>query len=278
MERGTLWLLQTRVGKRTAAAAFRIATQLVNEGLITLDEALQRVSGAQLTQLTFPQFDPGAARTLLVRGTAASPGAAVGRAAFDPATAVSWASQGERAVLVRRETSPEDLEGMVASVGVLTSRGGRTSHAAVVARGMGRPCVSGAEGLEVDPVARTARAGQVEVREGDVISLDGSTGEVFVGPVPVIPSPVLRYLEHGVGAALSEPGACLLYTSQRGRPTREAALAKGSKQRAAGRSTRVQVRRALSARPRFPEALPRSGRGANRLRSGPRCRPECRCS
>jgi pyruvate,orthophosphate dikinase len=207
VQRGTLWLLQTRVGKRTAAAAFRIATQLVNEGLITLDEALQRVSGAQLTQLTFPQFDPGAARTLLVRGTAASPGAAVGRAAFDPATAVAWASQGERAVLVRRETSPEDLEGMVASVGVLTSRGGRTSHAAVVARGMGRPCVSGAEGLEVDPVARTARAGQVEVREGDVISLDGSTGEVFVGPVPVVPSPVLRYLEHGVEAALSEFGA-----------------------------------------------------------------------
>ena len=197
VERGKLWLLQTRVGKRTAAAAFRIATQLVDEGLITLDEALQRVSGVQLAQLTFPQFDPAAARTLLVRGTAASPGAAVGRAAFDPATAVAWAARGERAVLVRRETSPEDLEGMIASVGVLTSRGGRTSHAAVVARGMGRPCVSGAEGLEVDPVARVARAGQVEVREGDVISLDGSTGEVFVGAVPVVTSPVLRYLEHG---------------------------------------------------------------------------------
>jgi pyruvate, orthophosphate dikinase len=207
VERGTLWLLQTRVGKRTAAAGFRIATQLVNEGLITLDEALERVSGAQLTQLTFPQFDPGSPRTLLVKGTAASPGAAVGRAAFDSATAVAWASLGERAVLVRRETSPEDLEGMVASVGVLTSRGGRTSHAAVVARGMGRPCVSGAEGLEVDPVVRTARAGQMEVHEGDVISLDGSTGEVFVGPVPVVTSPVLRYLEHGVDAALSELGA-----------------------------------------------------------------------
>ncbi len=204
VERGTLWLLQTRVGKRTAAAAFRIATQLVDEGLITLDEALQRVSGAQLAQLTFPQFDPAAPRTLLVRGTAASPGAAVGRAAFDPATAVAWAARGERAVLVRRETSPEDLEGMVASAGVLTSRGGRTSHAAVVARGMGRPCVSGAEGLEVDYGARVARAGQAEVREGDVISIDGSTGEVFVGPVPVVPSPVLRYLEHGVDVALAE--------------------------------------------------------------------------
>jgi pyruvate,orthophosphate dikinase len=204
VERGTLWLLQTRVGKRTAAAAFRIATQLVNEDLITLDEALQRVSGAQLAQLTFPQFDSSAARTLLVRGTAASPGAAVGRAAFDPATAVAWAERGERAVLVRRETSPEDLEGMIASAGVLTSRGGRTSHAAVVARGMGRPCVSGAEGLEVDPAAKLARAGQVELREGDVVSLDGSTGEVFIGAVPVVASPVLRYLEHGVETALAE--------------------------------------------------------------------------
>jgi pyruvate,orthophosphate dikinase len=197
VERGKLWLLQTRVGKRTAAAAFRIATQLVDEGL-------QRVSGAQLAQLTFPQFDPTAPRTLLVRGTAASPGAAVGRAAFDPATAVAWAAAGERAVLVRRETSPEDLEGMIASAGVLTSRGGRTSHAAVVARGMGRPCVSGAEGLDVDPVRKIARTGEVEVREGDVISLDGSTGEVFVGAVPVVPSPVLRYLEQGLEVVISD--------------------------------------------------------------------------
>ena len=204
VERGKLWLLQTRVGKRTAAAAFRIATQLVDEGVVTLDEALERVTGVQLGQLTFPQFDRGSRRTELVRGTAASPGAAVGKAAFDPATAVAWAAAGEHVVLVRRETSPDDLEGMVAAVGVLTSRGGRTSHAAVVARGMGRPCVSGADGLEVDPVARVARAGSVEVREGDVISLDGSTGEVFVGPVPVGPSPVLRYLEDGVEAAMAE--------------------------------------------------------------------------
>ena len=204
VERGKLWLLQTRVGKRTAAAAFRIATQLVDEGVVTLDEALERVTGVQLAQLTFPQFDRGSKRTELVRGTAASPGAAVGKAAFDSATAVAWAAAGEHVVLVRRETSPDDLEGMVAAVGVLTSRGGRTSHAAVVARGMGRPCVSGADGLEVDPVARVARAGSVEVREGDVISLDGSTGEVFVGPVPVGPSPVLRYLEDGLDAAMAE--------------------------------------------------------------------------
>jgi pyruvate, orthophosphate dikinase len=204
VERGRLWLLQTRVGKRTAAAAFRIATQLVEEGLITLDEALERVSGDQLTQLTFPQFEVSEGRTSFVTGTAASPGAAVGRAAFDSATAVAWAARGERAVLVRRETSPEDLEGMIASAGVLTSRGGRTSHAAVVARGMGRPCVSGAEGLEVDPVAKVARAGAIEITEGDLISLDGSTGEVFVGAVPVGPSPVMRYLEGGLDASLPE--------------------------------------------------------------------------
>ncbi len=206
VERGKLWLLQTRVGKRTAAAAFRIATQLVDEHVITLDEALERVAGWQLAQLTFPRFDPGASRTLLVTGTPASPGAAVGKAAFDPASAVAWAGAGERAILVRRETSPDDLEGMVAAAGVLTSRGGRTSHAAVVARGMGRPCVSGAEGLEVDPVARVARSGGIEVHEGDVISLDGSTGEVFVGAVPVGPSPVLRYLEDGLDVAIAELG------------------------------------------------------------------------
>ena len=203
LERGKLWLLQTRVGKRTAAAAFRIATQLADEGLITMDEALQRVDGSQLAQLGFAQFDPKAPRTFFVKGTPASPGAAVGKAAFSPARAVAWAAEGESVVLVRRETSPEDLEGMVASSGILTSRGGRTSHAAVVARGMGRPCVCGAEELEVDLAAGTARARGQEVREGEVISLDGSTGEVFLGEVPLGRSPVLRYFEDGLEAALS---------------------------------------------------------------------------
>ena len=203
VERDRLWLLQTRVGKRTAAASFRIATQLADEGLVTMDEALQRVGGAQLAQLTFAQFDPGSPRTLLVRGTPASPGAAVGKVALSPATAVAWATCGERVVLVRRETSPDDLEAMIASSGVLTARGGRTSHAAVVARGMGRPCVSGAEDLEVDLAAGVARAGGKGLREGDVISLDGSTGEVFLGEVPLGRSPVLRYLEDGIEAALS---------------------------------------------------------------------------
>jgi len=203
VERGKLWMLQTRVGKRTAAAAFRIATALIDERLITLDEALERVTGKQLANLMFPQFDPTAERTALTRGMAASPGAAVGRVVFDSATAVAWAARGERVVLLRRETNPEDLEGMLAAAGILTSRGGKTSHAAVVARGMGKTAVCGADDLEVDSVAKFARAGGVTVAEGDVLSIDGSTGEVFVGELPVVPSPVVRYLEEGLDAALA---------------------------------------------------------------------------
>ena len=204
IERGKLWMLQTRVGKRTAAAAFRIATQLVDEQLITLDEALQRVTGEQLARLMFPQFDRSADRTLLATGLAASPGAAVGAAVFDSAAAVARHAAGEPVILVRRETTPDDLEGMIAASGVLTSRGGKTSHAAVVARGMGRTCVCGAEAIDVDAAARTARVGDVVVNEGDVVAIDGSTGEVFLGDVPVIPSPVARYLEEGLDAVLDQ--------------------------------------------------------------------------
>ena len=203
VERGKLWMLQTRVGKRTAAAAFRIATQLVDEQLITMDEALERVTGAQLAQLMFPQFDTAAERNLLTKGMAASPGAAVGRVVFDSATAVAWRARGERVLLVRKETNPEDLEGMIAATGILTSRGGKTSHAAVVARGMGTTAVCGAESLEVDAAALVATAGGVTVREGDVLSIDGSTGEVYVGELAVTPSPVVRYLEEGLHAALA---------------------------------------------------------------------------
>ncbi|UCN16050.1 pyruvate, phosphate dikinase [Cellulomonas iranensis] len=206
IERGKLWMLQTRVGKRTAPAAFRIACQLVDEHLITMDEALSRVSGAQLAQLQFPQFAPdpdGAAdRVLLTRAMPASPGAAVGRAVFDPATAQEWAARGEDVVLVRRETNPDDLGGMIAAVGVLTARGGKTSHAAVVARGMGRTCVVGAEELVVDQADRSLTARGRTVREGDVLAIDGTSGEVFLGDVPVVPSPVQRYLEDGLDAAL----------------------------------------------------------------------------
>ncbi len=195
VENGKLWMLQTRVGKRTPAAAFRIAAQLVDEGVIDLDEALRRVRGAQLAQLMFPQFDPNAARTAVAKGMAASPGAATGKAAFDSATAVEWAQRGDDVILVRRETNPDDLRGMVAARGVLTSRGGKTSHAAVVARGMGRTCVVGVEALRVDPRNRQfTTADGVLVDEGDVISIDGGTGEVFVGEMPVVPSSVVSAL------------------------------------------------------------------------------------
>ena len=203
VERGKLWMLQTRVGKRTAAAAFRIATQLVDEHLITLDEALERVTGAQLSKLMFPQFDAAAERTLLATGMAASPGAAVGAAVFDSVTAQDWAAEGKDVILVRRETNPDDLGGMIAAVGVLTSRGGKTSHAAVVARGMGTTCVVGADKLDVDVVKRQIRVGKRIITEGEVIAIDGSTGEIFLGSVPVVPSPVVQYLEEGLDAALA---------------------------------------------------------------------------
>ncbi len=196
IERGKLWMLQTRVGKRTAAAAFRIATQLVDEGLIDETEALRRVTGAQLARLMFPSFDTTADRTVLTKGMSASPGAAVGQAMFDSAAAVAAHEKGERVILVRRETNPDDLPGMIAATGILTSRGGKTSHAAVVARGMGKPCVCGAEQLQVDTRRRQFVApGGVTVKEGDLISIDGSDGSVFLGEVPVVDSAVVRHFE-----------------------------------------------------------------------------------
>ncbi|MEV0525107.1 pyruvate, phosphate dikinase [Streptomyces sp. NPDC050439] len=196
IERGQLWMLQTRVGKRTAGAAFRIATQLVDQGLIDEAEALQRVNGAQLAQLMFPRFDDTAKVEQLGRGIAASPGAAVGKAVFDSYTAIKWSRSGEKVILIRRETNPDDLDGMIAAEGILTSRGGKTSHAAVVARGMGKTCVCGAEEIEVDTKRRRLTApGGVVIEEGDVVSIDGSTGKVYAGEVPVVPSPVVEYFE-----------------------------------------------------------------------------------
>ena len=208
IERGKLWLLQTRVGKRTAAAAFRVATQLVDEKLITMDEALTRVTGEQLTQLMFPQFAPTASRDLLTRAMPASPGAAVGHIVFDNDEAVARSEAGESVILVRRETNPDDLPGMVAAVGVLTARGGKTSHAAVVARGMGKTCVCGAEALEVDSAGKTLRiAGREEVLTSeDIIAIDGTTGEVFLGEVGVVDSPVMTYLRRGLDEALKAAG------------------------------------------------------------------------
>ncbi|WP_405653072.1 pyruvate, phosphate dikinase [Streptomyces sp. NBC_00019] len=198
IERGTLWMLQTRVGKRTAEAAFAIAAQLVEEGRITSEEALARVSGDGLARLMFPRFDADATAEALAHGLAASPGAAVGGAVFDSAEAVRRAAAGEKVVLVRQETTPDDLPGMVAAEAVLTSRGGKTSHAAVVARGMGKVCVCGAEGLSVDTEARrfTTSDGTV-VEEGTVISVDGSAGAVYAGAVPMVASEAMRYLETG---------------------------------------------------------------------------------
>nr|WP_295919431.1 pyruvate, phosphate dikinase [uncultured Actinomyces sp.] len=206
VERGKLWMLQTRVGKRTAAAAFRIATQLLGEKLITRDEALGRVTGDQLTQLMFPQFDATAEKELIARGMAASPGAAVGKIAFDNAQAVEAAEKGIKTVLVRRETNPDDLPGMVAAEGVLTARGGKTSHAAVVARGMGKTCVCGAESLVIDEAAGTVTIGDLVLTADDTIAIDGQTGEIFRGEVPVTDSPVTTYLAEGLEAGLAAAG------------------------------------------------------------------------
>ena len=207
VEKGKLWILQTRVGKRTAEAAFRIATQLVDEGAITLDQALTRVDGEQLVQLMFPQFDKASAPKELTRGIAASPGAAVGAVVFDPRDAADQALAGKKVILVRRETNPDDLVGMVAAQGILTARGGKTSHAAVVARGMGRPAVCGTESIEVNVEAKYFLCGDIKVIEGDVISIDGTTGAVFLGEVAVVPSVVTEYVQGIVdpGAPTSSP-------------------------------------------------------------------------
>jgi pyruvate,orthophosphate dikinase len=197
IERGKLWMLQTRVGKRTAAAAFTIATQLIDEGMIDVDEALQRVNGAQLAQLMFPTFDLSGKPEQLAKGVAASPGAAVGKAVFESGRAAELAAKGHKVILVRRETNPDDLPGMIAAQGILTSRGGKTSHAAVVARGMGKTCVCGADALEVDLKNRKFTHNGVTVNEGDIISIDGTSGKVYLGQVPVQDSPVVRYFETG---------------------------------------------------------------------------------
>jgi pyruvate, orthophosphate dikinase len=197
IERSKLWMLQTRVGKRTAAAAFIIASQLVDEGVIDQDEALRRVRGAQLGQLMFPTFDLSTDPEVLARGIAASPGAAVGKVVFDSARATERAAAGDKVILVRRETNPDDLPGMIAAQGILTSRGGKTSHAAVVARGMGKTCVCGAEAIEVNGHSGQFTVDGQTVREGDVVSIDGTSGKVYLGEVPVQPSPVVRYFETG---------------------------------------------------------------------------------
>ena len=186
VQRGKLWMLQTRTGKRTAQAALKIAVSLVEEGVIDREEAIRRVEPGSLDQLLHPMLDPSAKTTVLARGLPASPGAASGKVVFSADEAEAFAARGEAVILVRIETSPEDIHGMHAARGVLTTRGGMTSHAAVVARGMGRPCVAGAGDLRIDYEARTMAARATLVKAGDIITIDGSTGEVMVGEVPTI--------------------------------------------------------------------------------------------
>jgi len=186
VERGKLWMLQTRTGKRTASAALKLAVDMVDEGLIDEKTAVLRVDPMALDQLLHPTLDPDAPRDVLTTGLPASPGAASGRIVLDADTAEQWSQRGDKVILVRVETSPEDIHGMHAAQGILTARGGMTSHAAVVARGMGRPCVSGAPGVSIDLKARTLRVGERELAEGDTITLDGGTGQVMAGEVATI--------------------------------------------------------------------------------------------
>ena len=186
IENRKLWMLQTRVGKRTGAAAVKMAVDMTSEGLIGRDEAVGRVEPEQLDQLLHPQFDPRADIKVLAKGLNASPGAATGKAVFDADTAAEMGEKGEAVVLVRRETNPDDLHGMIAARGILTSHGGKTSHAAVVARGMGKPAVCGAEALKIDGSKRQFTVNGTKVSEGDVISIDGTTGRVVRGEVALV--------------------------------------------------------------------------------------------
>jgi pyruvate,orthophosphate dikinase len=194
VERGKLYLLQTRTGKRTAAAAVRIAEEMVEEGVISRSEALQRVEPQQLDQLLHPVIDSSADAKPVAVGLPASPGAASGRAVFDPDAAEQSAAGGERVILVREETTPEDFHGIVAARAVLTARGGMTSHAAVVARGMGKCAVVGCKEIEVDAEHRHFTVDGTQVKEGDWITLDGATGRVYLGELPTVPSDVVRVL------------------------------------------------------------------------------------
>lgn len=186
VEKGQLYMLQTRSGKRTAGAAVKIAVEMVKEGLITKEEALLRVDPNQINQLLHRQIDPKASLNVIARGLPASPGAGSGQVVFDADEAEKMGSEGERVILVRNETTPDDIHGIVKAQAVLTSRGGMTSHAAVVARGMGKPCVCGCEAVKIDPVKQEFTVGDVVVKKGDVISIDGSSGNVILGEVPMI--------------------------------------------------------------------------------------------
>ena len=194
IEKGTLYCLQTRNGKMNAAATVRTSVEMFREELLSRDEALLRVPPELLEQLLHPRLDPSVDAKAIAFGLPASPGAAFGKCVFDADTAEKLGNDGEEIILVREETRPEDIHGFFAAQGILTSRGGKTSHAAVVARGMGKPCVAGAEGIVVDVAARLAYVGEHIIHEGDVITLDGATGEVYLGAIPTIPAHFSDYL------------------------------------------------------------------------------------
>ncbi len=195
IEDGKLFLLQTRSGKRTATAAVRIAVEMVEEGLLTKEKAIMRLDPNALDTLLHPSLDPKAQKNIITVGIAASPGAASGKIVFSADDAVEWVSKGEKVILVRHETSPEDIHGMHVSEGILTACGGKASHAAVVARGMGKPCVSGAAQVVVNAKAKKFMVGETTLSEGDVITIDGGTGEVIVGSVPTVPAHLSKYFE-----------------------------------------------------------------------------------
>jgi pyruvate,orthophosphate dikinase len=201
VEDGKLFLLQTRSAKRTAAAALKAAVSMVEEDLITREEAVARIDPASLDQLLHPRIDPNAKLEVAAKGLNASPGAASGAVVFDADTAAERGGAGERVVLVRWETTPDDIHGMIAAQGILTVHGGMTSHAAVVARGMGKPCVAGAEGVTIDEAAKTAQIGDTTVHEGDAITLDGGTGEVYIGEVELVPPQINQDFETVLGWA-----------------------------------------------------------------------------
>ena len=201
VEEGTLYILQTRTGKRTAAAALRIAVEMVAEGLLSRDEAVARIDPGQLDQLLHPMIDPAADYEVAGKGLNASPGAATGRIVLDADRAEEQGKAGEAVILVRAETTPDDIHGVIEARGVLTAQGGMTSHAAVVARGMGKPCVAGCEALSIDLGARRVRLGERELAEGDVITIEGGRGEVIVGEVPLVPPQIDENFETLLGWA-----------------------------------------------------------------------------
>ncbi len=201
VEEGALYILQTRSGKRTAPAALRIAVDLVDDGLISRDEAVARIEAAQLDQLLHPMIDPNADYEIAAKGLNASPGAATGRIAFDADSAEERAKAGEDVILVRWETTPDDIHGLMEAKGILTAQGGMTSHAAVVARGMGKPCVAGCDALTIDVEARRARLGEHELGEDDVLTINGGTGEVIVGAVSLVPPRIDENFETILGWA-----------------------------------------------------------------------------